>query len=680
VIPSVSSSSNILILNRNHEETKLIQTICEDLGTVHCATSVKEALDLIPSVNFNLVIVDYFLGKYSTLKGLFKKTTSILITGAIELEISYAIRDWPHTRYVVYHVIPDEEKGHSSFLRTVQIALEHSHLIMEVEALRHSIEFNEVEFQEVFSQFINIKDALNESIVKETEKRIAIETKYTWFKKEKQKIEIILKKLYKANDVTNLLDIVYDIKEIIQAEGISIYILDENGNLGKYLKPLVWNNTVLSYPDISKYVVLLDSKDYAASTAKHGSKFNLTDSSFDNNLSQRYKEQLKTPLKSLLSVPIMYENTVIGVIEMYNKLQKRETSDNGFTNEDQQILCQLSEHIGIAITKLNLIQYDALTGLLRPDPFFEKIIQKIKDENKRREEDASYALVMGDVDWFKNYNDRNGHQAGNYLLRELAKVLKSSIREGDLLCRYGGEEFLFFLTSIKNIEETSRFTERMRKNVEDHYFKHQEFQPNNNLTMSFGITYFTKKMFYADDSINKTALKKLANEADIALAEAKGKNISGLYLDRDKMLPPNKNKVCIYFRKQKEIPDLDELIRPFKPDRVEEKRKSKRYYMSTVLIYRNKESQKVTKTVNLSYGGVKILTEDKLLPQGRFDLILILGNRACQCKGDVVYSEKGNGSFPSYYYSGLKFTDFSFKDRKILEDYFSSLSLSNPKR
>jgi len=151
VIPSLSSSSNILILNRNLEETKLIQTICEDLGTVYCAKSVKEVLDLIPSVNFNLVIVDYFLGKYSTLKGFFKKTTSILITGAIELEISYAIRDWPHTRYVVYHIIPDEEKDHSSFLRTVQVTLEHSHLRMEVEALRHSIEFNEVEFQEVFS-------------------------------------------------------------------------------------------------------------------------------------------------------------------------------------------------------------------------------------------------------------------------------------------------------------------------------------------------------------------------------------------------------------------------------------------------------------------------------------------------------------------------------------------------
>ena len=82
-------------------------------------------------------------------------------------------------------------------------------------------------------------------------------------------------------------------------------------------------------------------------------------------------------------------------------------------------------------------------------------------------------MVMGDVDWFKHYNDRNGQEAGNRLLRELAAVLKSSIREDDLLCRYGGEEFLFFLAGVNNIEEATLLTERIRKTVEDHYFDYR---------------------------------------------------------------------------------------------------------------------------------------------------------------------------------------------------------------
>ncbi|MCK7518371.1 MAG: GGDEF domain-containing protein [Ignavibacteriales bacterium] len=102
--------------------------------------------------------------------------------------------------------------------------------------------------------------------------------------------------------------------------------------------------------------------------------------------------------------------------------------------------------MAIAMAKLNLIQYDPLTGLLRPEPFFEKVLQKINGLSKRRREEGAMALVMGDVDWFKAYNDRNGQEAGNRLLRELGHVLKLAIREEDLICRYGGEEFLFFLT------------------------------------------------------------------------------------------------------------------------------------------------------------------------------------------------------------------------------------------
>ena len=104
------------------------------------------------------------------------------------------------------------------------------------------------------------------------------------------------------------------------------------------------------------------------------------------------------------------------------------------------------------------------------------------------------ALVMGDVDWFKAYNDRNGQEAGNRLLRELGHVLKLAIREEDLICRYGGEEFLFFLMGVKDVEEAALLTERIRKNVEDHYFELQEFQPRGNLTMSFGVTVFPKSL------------------------------------------------------------------------------------------------------------------------------------------------------------------------------------------
>lgn len=666
------TEGNILILNANSEEMQLLQRICSSLGSVYTASNLPDAISLLESTTIHVLVVDSPFARYSLLKGLLKKTTSLLITGKEEEKLKALLKDWPSNRYLDYHVTPLFETNDESFLRSLQTAADHALLKIEVENLRRTVERTEMELKDAYSEIKEIKNIINESVIRELEKRIELEAKYIWFKREKKKIEDILKNLYMANDVTHLLDIVSDIKDIVHARGVSLYILEETEALGKYLKPLIWNNAFLSIPDLTKHVVLLDSQDFAASVARYGQEINAKDFAYDARLSKRYVEQLKTPLRSILCVPLMHEKQVIGVLEVYNKIIPRNTKPQGFTEEDQQILRTLSEHIAIAITKLNLIQYDALTGLLRPEPFFEKVIQEIKYPRKRRQEIASYALAMGDVDWFKNYNDRNGHEAGNRLLRDLAKILKSSTREGDLLCRYGGEEFLIFLAGTKNVEEACRITERIRKTVEEHYFDYQEYQPRNNLTMSFGLTYFTPENFESLELITRNDLKKLANEADIALAEAKGKKASALAFYEKKDTSPPKNKVCVYIRKESNKFREKGLIRPYQERLAQERRKTKRFYTSTVIIYRRKNSHRVTKTINLSLGGAKISLDFKLPLEETLDLTLILGSKACQLKGEVVYSEKARGEFLRYH-SGLRFKDLSFEDRRILEDYFASL-------
>jgi len=83
--------------------------------------------------------------------------------------------------------------------------------------------------------------------------------------------------------------------------------------------------------------------------------------------------------------------------------------------------------------------------------------------SKRKKEEGSFAMVMGDVDWFKHYNDAMVTEAGNRLLQELALIMRQSVREEDLICRYGGEEFLFFLEGVSSLEEACQLTERIRK-------------------------------------------------------------------------------------------------------------------------------------------------------------------------------------------------------------------------
>jgi diguanylate cyclase (GGDEF)-like protein len=665
-----SFPKNILILNNNSNEAFFLDSLCPDTSRVHYAPSIEKAASLAKSLDFNVLIADFSLASYTYLQDIFKDTATIVITGYSEREIVNTARGWPQNRFVTTFVFSESENSKNSFRRSLETAIKHSHLLLEVQALRKSADKKEIDYKKAFYEIKKIKKFIQTSIVKEIEKRIAFQAKYEHFKKERLRIETLLKKLYMANDVTSLIDTIYDIKELISASGTTIYILEETRSTGRYLKPLVWDDSILSHVDFTKHIVRLNEDDFAAQSARLTKIIRSADIKKDASISSRYREQLNSPLYSIICIPIIYKNELIGVLEVYNKEKGQQFAPEGFDQIDQDTLVHISEHISIAITKLNLIQYDPLTGLLRPEPFFEKVIQKIKQENKRHREEGNYALVMGDVDWFKNYNDRLGHESGNRLLRKLGGILKVSTREEDFLCRYGGEEFLFFLSGIENEEEALMFTDRIRKNVEETYFDNQEIQPRNNLTMSFGITNFSKDKFKSLQSINAGNLKNLVNEADNALAEAKGKRTP--FLSKKEEAALEKNKISVYHSRISEPEESSSLIKP-DTEFNEEKRRYPRYYSSIPLIYKNKKGHEATKTINISQGGAKVSSNFLIPPDKTLDLIIVLTNKAFECRGHVVYSHKGNGHL-SYYYAGIEFTKMSLENKKMLEKYVNSLS------
>lgn len=100
--------------------------------------------------------------------------------------------------------------------------------------------------------------------------------------------------------------------------------------------------------------------DFASAVATYGLEINLADSASDQRYSIRYQHNLKEPLKSILAVPIIYENQIIGVVEVYNKSSAGELVAEGFSpGRSGDSARTFRTHIGIAMTKLNLIQYDA---------------------------------------------------------------------------------------------------------------------------------------------------------------------------------------------------------------------------------------------------------------------------------------------------------------------------------
>ncbi len=140
---------------------------------------------------------------------------------------------------------------------------------------------------------------------------------------------------------------------------------------------------------------------------------------------------------------------------------------------------------------------DEMTGLHN----YRFFSMRLKEEIARaRRNNASLALLILDVDFFKNYNDTLGHPAGDEILRRLSIILKSTVRDNDIVARYGGEEFAIILPSTDQ-KGASILAERIRKKIEKYEFPNQEIQPNGTLTISIGIALFPNNAITLEDII-----------------------------------------------------------------------------------------------------------------------------------------------------------------------------------
>lgn len=181
----------------------------------------------------------------------------------------------------------------------------------------------------------------------------------------------------------------------------------------------------------------------------------------------------------------------------------------------QQLAVALSEQIALALSNIrlreNLLQQtirDPLTGLYNRR-FLEESLNREMARCKRS--GCAFALLMIDVDHFKRFNDTYGHDAGDAALRAMSGALQKSTREGDIVCRFGGEEFVVVLpdTDLKGA------TSRAQRIVE--FVRGLEITHNGKTLRS--ITASVGPAMYPQNGKTMTAI---IQSADRALYEAKG--------------------------------------------------------------------------------------------------------------------------------------------------------------
>ena len=211
--------------------------------------------------------------------------------------------------------------------------------------------------------------------------------------------------------------------------------------------------------------------------------------------------------RSFMSVPLLLENKLIGVINVSDHLKAK-----SFNEIDLRILGATAREVAAALENMEL--YKQLNYLTITDPLtliynYRQFAQSLNLEIKRRGRVAGHlCLIFMDIDGFKLYNDTLGHLEGDELLKDIGKILKSQLRETDIVCRYAGDEFAVVLPDI-TIDGAKTAAEKIRQAIERTQFR----MP---VTISLGVAAYTKGLTQYEFIL----------KADRALYEAKreGKN------------------------------------------------------------------------------------------------------------------------------------------------------------
>jgi diguanylate cyclase (GGDEF)-like protein/PAS domain S-box-containing protein len=171
------------------------------------------------------------------------------------------------------------------------------------------------------------------------------------------------------------------------------------------------------------------------------------------------------PPAGYLCVPLVVQGDTFGVLSFSNGV-----SAEAQPTSQQQLAITIGEAIKLALSNLRLKDElreqavrDPLTGLFNRRYLEDSLMREL---HRARRGSGLLCLVMLDLDQFKQFNDSFGHSAGDQMLRALAQLLQQHLRDSDILCRYGGEEFVLVLPD-SSLADTLERVEQVRVLVKD---------------------------------------------------------------------------------------------------------------------------------------------------------------------------------------------------------------------
>jgi diguanylate cyclase (GGDEF)-like protein/putative nucleotidyltransferase with HDIG domain len=191
---------------------------------------------------------------------------------------------------------------------------------------------------------------------------------------------------------------------------------------------------------------------------------------------------LRPGVRSGLSVPLKIDDEVLGVFSLESRREQ------AFSPEDVVTTQTLAHQLALALHTARTYQAafeqaitDGLTGLKTHRYFMEAVDREWRRSTRSGQ---NFSVIMLDLDQFKEVNDRYGHMQGDRVLRAVANVLSDSVRQSNVVARYGGDEFSILMPEATTAQ-AEPFAERMRANIEN-----DPLLKTHGITASVGIGTF----------------------------------------------------------------------------------------------------------------------------------------------------------------------------------------------
>lgn len=308
------------------------------------------------------------------------------------------------------------------------------------------------------------------------------------------------------------------VRGILNAIPDLLFVLDKEGNFTEYISRIP---EMLYIPpnEFLKKNILDVMPDYIA-------KLTI----------EKIKEVIETEKTQIFEYDFLIENTkkyfeahmAISeqehVVCIVRDITARKTVEKAIKKANDELESKIEERTKDLVLlnhKLDeLSRTDPLTGLANRRALLDRYEM---ERSQAMRKNTTFALIMGDIDFFKTINDTYGHECGDAILKQLADLFKRNIRSSDIVSRYGGEEFVIMLSEI-NESAAWNVVEKLRRKIENNVFLYNNLEIKTRVSFGVGIfsgdSTFTNCILIIDQCLydaksagrNKTVIRNIISQ------------------------------------------------------------------------------------------------------------------------------------------------------------------------